>query len=597
MRMGHLMALVGSVCVTLAVALFTWQSFLLAEVNVVGLGVWPAGGVVGLHALVIVGLSVWALREQRRATGIARATMFAATSMLGWLMFAYVARHDAAVLMDHETVTMGAGYTLSLVGALACGLGPLVVFASRPRVFTNHRYLRVAVLWGESVVREQLVAPGDNVTLGDRPTDTLPVPDGYGDGHPPVLTLLTARDNGWDLMPVDGASGFAKVDGVHTTLPPSGRPLELGPTSWGSVELGELRYFFQHADPPARRPAAASSSRVDETLAAAFGISTFAQVAFVAAAILLWEERPQREVQHGQLRQPLIEASFMHVEIPADDEEELLELDPDELREFDDGAHNETVEPDADEVDVVDVVAPNKGPHQTTPSPSTEHDDSSSPGDPGKAPGETGLAKILAEASKGDNLAAVSHVLSTAGKDFDSRFAAAVSGAGSELAMGAGGQGMAFVGDGSGGGREGAGKLISQGGINTGVRDGTGRRAARAGLKRKKKRKVKNILQKGPNVRGFCNSTKVRSVVKRRAGRIRACYEQRLQARSELGGSLTTRWTIGLDGKVRGATAVKDTVKDKAMTQCVLRQVRRMRFPEPKGGVCVIQWPFVFRSE
>ena len=36
--------------------------------------------------------------------------------------------------------------------------------------------------------------------------------------------------------------------------------------------------------------------------------------------------------------------------------------------------------------------------------------------------------------------------------------------------------------------------------------------------------------------------------------------------------------------------------KDGKVTNCVLRVLRRMRFQKPDGGICVVQWPFVFNS-
>ena len=96
---------------------------------------------------------------------------------------------------------------------------------------------------------------------------------------------------------------------------------------------------------------------------------------------------------------------------------------------------------------------------------------------------------------------------------------------------------------------------------------------------------------------GFCAKRNITEVVRRRAGAIRACYEDRLQVKPELAGKVTIRWRIEFDGKVGSANVLKTTLGDSKVESCVLRAIRRMRFQKPEGGVCIIQWPFVFRNK
>ena len=74
------------------------------------------------------------------------------------------------------------------------------------------------------------------------------------------------------------------------------------------------------------------------------------------------------------------------------------------------------------------------------------------------------------------------------------------------------------------------------------------------------------------------------------------CYEAYLQSDSGLRGTLTMRWTIDLSGKVQRATALANTMNDKAPEGCMLRVLRQLTFDKPKGGVCIVQWPFVFKA-
>ncbi|TNF37359.1 MAG: hypothetical protein EP329_03325 [Deltaproteobacteria bacterium] len=96
---------------------------------------------------------------------------------------------------------------------------------------------------------------------------------------------------------------------------------------------------------------------------------------------------------------------------------------------------------------------------------------------------------------------------------------------------------------------------------------------------------------------GTCDKGEVSTVVRRQQRAVQACYEQRLAARPDLAGSLTVSWTIQPDGSVGSASAVADTLGDASFSACVLRVVQRMKFPKPKGGVCVIRWPYVFRTK
>lgn len=92
---------------------------------------------------------------------------------------------------------------------------------------------------------------------------------------------------------------------------------------------------------------------------------------------------------------------------------------------------------------------------------------------------------------------------------------------------------------------------------------------------------------------GFCKKSNIKSVVRRRAGAFRACYERRLKVKPRLAGQLDVRWTIGIDGRVKGASA-SGSLGDPQVKDCVLRVFRRMRFKKPDGGICVVKWPLRF---
>lgn len=111
--------------------------------------------------------------------------------------------------------------------------------------------------------------------------------------------------------------------------------------------------------------------------------------------------------------------------------------------------------------------------------------------------------------------------------------------------------------------------------------------------KRDAKPLAKMYLGSG-NMQGACKSHQVQSVVKRRSGSIRACYQKRLKVEAGLCGKLTVRWNIGANGSVTTAIVTSNTVGDDEVGNCVVRVLRRMRFQRPESGTCVVQWPFVF---
>ena len=103
-------------------------------------------------------------------------------------------------------------------------------------------------------------------------------------------------------------------------------------------------------------------------------------------------------------------------------------------------------------------------------------------------------------------------------------------------------------------------------------------------------------LRSDRNPRGGCDRGEVAKSVKRRASALRACYEMQLLSKPGLHGKVEVQWTIDPAGRVRGQKMVANTMHNHAVTDCVMRTIGRIRFKAPDGGVCVIQWPFVFVS-
>ncbi|MDP3500295.1 MAG: AgmX/PglI C-terminal domain-containing protein [Myxococcales bacterium] len=79
---------------------------------------------------------------------------------------------------------------------------------------------------------------------------------------------------------------------------------------------------------------------------------------------------------------------------------------------------------------------------------------------------------------------------------------------------------------------------------------------------------------------------------------IRNCYEKSLTTQPTLAGKVMTSFRIGADGRVDEATEAPGEgppFPDPKVTECILKQIRALRFPKPNGGgVVKVKYPFVF---
>lgn len=157
--------------------------------------------------------------------------------------------------------------------------------------------------------------------------------------------------------------------------------------------------------------------------------------------------------------------------------------------------------------------------------------------------------------------------------------------------FGAGLSGVGFGGGGGGGGGYGSGI--------GGFGGGSGKSAGKVSVGGPKKSTVKpktKLALDPPKQGAFCKESNIREVVQKRANALRNCYEQQLLANPDLSGKIIVLWKIGLDGKVTDASIKSSTMNHSRVESCLTQTVRRMRFDKPDGGICVVEYPFVFTS-
>jgi hypothetical protein len=585
--LGHLLTLIGAGLVVYG-ATTEWFAFLTpggAPVTVegdalvaLGTDLLPGMIAAGVAALAVL-LTFGSVLFKRRALVISESlTSLVIFGMLAWAFFG-ISMLVGEGFNPEWRVRPQQGFWLAMLGSGLLGFGALQVFARGPAISPKDRPLRVAMLWNGTVISERIFDEPHDVVLGDNHKATFTVPEAAGITK--KFTLFHGSRSGkYQLGLNREMTGQLQLNGERMSVAEaidgktSGKAgrntVELTGEDWGILHVGPLAIFFQfvHAE---RRVAAPFWRALDSNLLASSSFSGVVHISLILAMLFLWEENELIKRRPVIFKTWDVEAMFDMEEEEEEEEEEDEGEEEDTTAKRAEGDEGKFGDPD------IDPMIESKVPERD-----------------GKMvskidPKNVGLVDMLSTNKLG-GMGAIANILSNNTTGLSNKMAVAMAGAGSEFVMGHGSGGMGFKGTGTGGGGIGGyGRIHGLGKIDTG--GGTGMHGS---LGRKRARKVGKIrIGKGKST-GFCKKGDIARVVRRRANSIRACYEQRLQVKPGLKGKLTARWTIGLSGRVQSASASGNTVGDGAVTSCVLRVIRRMSFAKPEGGVCIVQWPFVF---
>jgi hypothetical protein len=580
MRTGHIISLVGAVLALLGALALPWQSFQLAGITAGALDVMPTGGLVVLFTLAALASSALGITTFRRYQ-FAAAVLGSSLVLFALLVYANMGKGAGLDMMALEHIDMGAGYTVAVWGALLTFVGPLVVFASQPKWTPDMQFLRVAVLWKDSVVEERVLQNPQTVTVGDDIRNAFVIPNDnpnlkrfplFRAGQKGEYAIGLTRELEGQItvnkktQPISEfiKSATENVAGVNYV------PIAFG--DWGIVNLGELRVFFQFIRPDERTRREAKAAPLEFPVWASIGWSSFIQIGFLLLSILLWDKEIIRTLNLAAERDLTVEAEVIKPE------EKKIELP----------------EPEAEEEPEDDLAKKAGGEEGKFGDPDERPDkESKIPKMDGKMADKIDVKRVgltdLLSTNKLGGSGAIADILGKNSSGIGNKIAYAMAGEGGEFVMGHGSGGMGFTGDGSGGGGTGTGRIQGMADIDTG-----GGKGVRASLGDRSAKRVGNLNIGSSATQGFCKKSNIESVVKRRAGAIRACYEQRLQVKKDLAGKVTIRWTINAEGRVEGATATQNTLSDGETTSCIVRIMARLSFEKPEGGICVVQWPFVF---
>ncbi len=160
--------------------------------------------------------------------------------------------------------------------------------------------------------------------------------------------------------------------------------------------------------------------------------------------------------------------------------------------------------------------------------------------------------------------------------------------------FGSGGLGTRGFGTGGGGNALGIGGLGTRGRGGGGMGGmGSGMAAGRIGGKGRA-----DIPAGGGQavIMGALDRAVIDAYIKRNLAKIRWCYEKELNKDPKLFGKIVINFIIAKTGQVSSSKVQRSTMGNETVESCVADQIKKIRFPQPKGGgIVIVNYPFVFK--
>lgn len=450
------------------------------------------------------------------------------------------------------------------------------------KVSQNERRLRVALVFGGTIQAEETLDKPRDVTLGFTDIDTLPLPDGVTGAD--SLTLLQWNGTSYRVRIEPSMSGSIWIGGQRreaAALRAMGQPVELGPDDYGVLTMGNAAIFFQMVKRAPRIGMGAPAFLAEPARLMALVLSAFLHAAFLALLFVALAEAPPRD----------------ELELPTDlIRRFMVTPPPEDLLEEEDVGGTDTEDPGLQDREEAggEAAAEEEG---RVGREDAEQEDTEMEGEItgggaaervsnlgllGAIRGGEGESNALTEALEGPSIADLLGGLGS-----------------SRTVMGRGSGGTGLRGTGSGGGGTGRGTLFGAGNMGTGVGAGRGAGGGRGsggpGARGRPATEVRVRMETAPpRVSGYLSPEQIMRVVRRNQSAVRYCYENELQRQPSLRGRIEIRWRIARNGTVSSASRASSTMQNARVEGCIVRQVRRWRFPEPDGGEVDVNFPFIF---
>jgi len=534
-------------------------------------------------------------------------------------------------------MTGGVGFYLLWLGGLVALFGCLKTIGSNPKYAKTTRFLRVAMLWQDTIIKERIFSDGSDVTVGGDLKNMFTLPTDFS-----RLTLIKhkggRRDHYWVGLDskVDGRVTIDdKTDSVADykrkyTANTSGIDyVKVTPGDSGVFKFGDLSLFFQFTEPAEARTQG-SILAFDKGLASSAVLSAAIQICFLLAIVVSPRPISVRVKSKDELRR------FIKIDVKRDQKKKERvkkeEVQKEEKQVIEEKMEEEKLEEEIEDTPAVEQKLQDAGDPLKKAVELDKKDEEFKKIKEGhvgrdakrdsklakemkkkgviavldsKMKKNTSLSKLL---GKNRNLAVKNVVWGEDGQyalanEGDSDFSYMGSSGGTGDYGGGGGFGGAggFGGGGGGFGGGGAFGLGGMGGLGGGLPGGIGGaqsarsgRMALASLKNRDRKRASRVKLGSGSMGQFCKKADVQRKVRGRAAAIRACYEMQLQMKPDLKGKVTVQWIIDLTGRVKGVKVVQNSTNNAKLAKCISRIIGKIHFQPPKGGMCIIRWPFVF---
>ena len=101
------------------------------------------------------------------------------------------------------------------------------------------------------------------------------------------------------------------------------------------------------------------------------------------------------------------------------------------------------------------------------------------------------------------------------------------------------------------------------------------------------------ITSSGAPTRGKLPKAVIDERLKSAGPAIQACYERALKTKPQLRGSVDINFVVAPDGKVAHVAVGEsdDALDDAPTVDCILAEIRKLVFSEPKGGRVFLNYP------
>ncbi len=448
----------------------------------------------------------------------------------------------------------------------------------------NDHSLRVAIVWNGTVFQERTFTQTSEpiIRVGDDDKNAFSVP---APGVPAAFEMFQRLEDGykvrfttkidgtlsiggdeWDLDELIEDRKATRVDSVSTEEGSADvYEVEVHDGDWGMLRLGNVNVFFQSVVQKEKVGGRGVRGMFEPAVIGMVALAAVLQIGFLLGAFLSYDVNAK--LTDREIPDRFVEFSVNDVDDPLE-EEDSPEPEEDTTGKK---AGGEEGKFGAEDSDVPESKIPKVD---------------------GEMVDQIDVKNIGVNKALGSKMLGSGPLKNIFGNQegFSNKMNVAMSGEGGELVVGRGAGGMGMRGVGKGGGGEGFGRIHGLGKVDTGGGKGTG-----AKIGRKKARKVRPHLSHGaPKIGNFCDKGNIRRVVGAKSNAIKYCFEKELQMNPKLAGKIIAQWKVGLDGRVMSSSIASSTMHNRKVEGCIARVIKRMRFEKPDGGICIINYPFVF---